>query len=451
MIYLLLFFLMKALRPDGFGVDANLWETSNLLVLVAGCLHYAPVRFMKFYYTPLKSTGFLWLSAFIVLFIISVWRSSDFVSSSIGVLKDTITLLLLLLLTYLYQQHLFTHQRPFSRPVLVGILHAIGIFCLLNLLAIVMNPMFGHSSFTTLAVLGLQGKKIVFSMYPAVHPNYVGIVGGYLFVMSLERSLFGPGFFAKLIRGVYLASGLMVVFISDSRSNLLAAVLSGLIVIALQYTKKLSLIKYSVLLIPFSHVLFLILLQFAAGFSAVQSISRDSSDLSTGNSRKFIFEAATNELNDFKPLHLVGYGEYGIYGAGLTRYYMKWFGQVTTEEVKLNASVAHNTALQVIFDMGYLGLLAYCMLIFFALSYAVKLYQAGYREYLALLSFFTYNLITGFTTTRFGNYHEVGNQLFIVFCFFIITTYQYHSLKKEDLPVSLRSTHSSPSTWQTTS
>ena len=436
MIYLFLFFLMKALRPDGFGVDISLWETANLLVLVAGCLRYMPVRSMKLYYTPLQGAKFFWFFAFIVLFIISLWRSSDFVSSSIGTLKDTITLLLLVAFVYLYQQYLFLRQRPFSQPILLTLLHAIGIFCVLNLLAIAMNPMFGQDSATTLSIVGIHTRKILFTMYPAVHPNYVGMMGGFLFVMSLERSLFGPGFRAKIIRWTYLASGILVVLVCDARTTFLAALLSGLVVLMLQRAKKLTLIRYSILLLPFSHILFLLALQFAAGFSAVQSISRDGSDLATGNSRKFIFQAATNELNDFKPLHLAGYGEYGIYGAGLTRYYMKFFHQVNSEEVMLNASVAHNTALQVIFDMGYLGLLAYCSMIFFALSCAAKLYQAGYREYLALLNFFVFNLITGFTTTRFGNYHEVANQLFIVFCFLIFTTYQYHLLKKKGIASS---------------
>ena len=436
MIYLVLFFLMKALRADGFGVDNNLWETVNILVLVIGCLHYAPVRFMKLYYTPLKKRGFLWFFFFLFLFTISLWRSNDFVSSSTGLLKDIITLLLLIALFYLYQQHRFVRQKPVSQPVLLALIHAIGIFCLLNVIAVILNPMYGQDNATTLAIVGFHTKKVLFSMYPEVHPNYVGMMGGFLFVMSLERSVFGPGFWNKVIRIAYLTAGMMVVLICDARTTFLAVLLSGLVVYGLQRIKKLSLVKYTVVLLPFSSVIFIVALQFAAGFSAVQSISRDSSDLATGNSRKFIYDAAARELSDFKPIHLVGYGEYGTYGSGLTRYYMKWFGY-DDEEVILNASVAHNTALQVIFDVGYIGLLAYSLMIFFSLAYAYKLYQAGYTEYLALLSFFVFNIITGFTTSRFGNYHEVANQLFFVFCFLILSTYNYHSLEKK-LPPSLR-------------
>ena len=422
MSYLVIFFLMKALRPDGFGVDTPLWETVNLLVLVIGCLHYVPIRFLKLYYTPLKNPAFVWFFAFVLLFLVSLWRSNDFVSSGVGIFKDTVTLLLLLLFLYLYQQHRFRRELSFSRPIIVGLVHVLGIFCLMNLVSIVINPMFGSGDFTTLSLFGLQGKRIVFSMYPDAHAVFVGIMGGYLLVMNVDRSLLGTTLMARVMRWVYLATGLIVVLISDSRSMLFSALLSVLVVILLRVTHKLTLAKYAVWLLPFSHILFLLSLQFAAGFSMMQSISRDSSDLATGNSRKFIYQAATNELSDFKPIHLIGYGEYGTYAAGLTRYYMKLFGY-TDEEQILNSSVAHNTALQVIFDIGYLGLLMYLLLIFSAMAYAYKLYQAGYQEYLALLYFFLFNIVMGVATTRYGNYHEAANQLFIAFCFITFNTY----------------------------
>ena len=423
---------MKALRPDGFGMDTNLWETLNLLVLVVGCLRYLPVRSLTLYYTPLRQwQNFFWFFAFVGLFIISIWRTNDFVSSGLGVAKDTITLVLLITLVYLYQQDLFRRKQNVSQTILLALVHAIGIFCILNVIAVVAHPIFGREDATTLSIIGVHIKRVMFTMYPDVHPNYVGMMGGFLFVMSYERALFPSTSRGKLVRWVYVAAGLAVVLICDSRSNLAAAVLSVLAVTWLSRTKSLPLAKYSAWLVPFSSVLFIASLQFLATFSVVQSISRGENDLATGNSRQFIYQAAANELSDFDPIHLVGYGEYGPYGSGITRHYMSHFGD-KDKEGTLNASVSHNTGLQVIFDMGYVGLVAFLMLLFLAMNCAIKLYQKGYREYLALLSYFLFNIIAGFTTTRFGNYHEVGHQLFVAFCFIIFSVYNYDQLQDRD-------------------
>lgn len=430
MTYLILFFLMKALRSDSFGLGTNLWETTNLLVLVLGCVHYLPIRHLKLYYVPVRnSQSLFWFFGFVFLFLVSLWRTHDFVSSGVGTVKDTITLLLLLLFLYLFQQHRLRRGLSFSRPLIAGLVHALGLFCLINLVFAILNPMYGSSSFTTLALLGLQGKRILFSMYPETHPTYVGLAGSYLAMMSLDRTLLGTTRFATVTRWVYLAAGLIVVLISDSRGMLFATLLAALIVAALQATDRLSWAKYAVWVLPFSHVFFLVSLRFAAEFSAVQSMSRGDSDLATGNSRQFIYQTATNELSDFDPIHVVGFGEYGTYGAGLTRYYMDKFGYEKEEEI-LISSVAHNTALQVIFDMGYLGLLVYIILIFTVMNYACRLYQAGYHEYIALLYFFVFNIIAGLSETRYGNYHQVAHQLFVALCFLTLTTYNYHLAKQ---------------------
>ena len=343
MIYLLLFFLMKALRPDGFGVESNLWETLNLLVLVVGCLHYLPVRFLKLYYTPLRQPrNFFWFFAFIGLFIVSIWRSNDFVSTNVGSAKDTVTLVLLIALMYLYQQDLFQRKENVSQAVLLALVHAIGIFCILNVIAVFAHPIFGRESATTLSLIGINTRRVMFTMYPEVHPNYVGMMGGFLFVMSCERALFASTSRGTIIRWIYVVAGLTVVLICDSRSNLAAAILSILAVAWLSRTKSLPLAKYSAWLIPFSSVIFIASLHFLATFSVVQSISRGDNDLATGNSRQFIYQAAANELSDFKPIHLVGFGEYGPYGSGITRHYMSHFGD-KDKEGTLNASVSHNT------------------------------------------------------------------------------------------------------------
>lgn len=429
MIYLFLFFLMQALRSDGFGVDTNLWETAILLVLVVGCLHYLPIRFLKLYYTPLRRPrSFFWFFAFLLLFVVSLWRSNDFVSSAVGVAKDTLTPVLLLVFVYLYQQHLFRRGRDFSRLVLLSLVHAIGIFCIINLIAVVANPTFGREDATTLSLVGVHIKRVMFTLYPTTHANYVGIIGGSLFALSFERSLFGPGTWGKSMQWVYLFVGLFVVLISDSRSSLAALVVGTLAVSVLKNTQNLSLTKYSVLLVPFSSALFIIGLQFLATSSSVQSVARGDSDLATGNSRKFIYQAAANELGDFKPIHLVGYGEYGTYGSGITRYYMKYFGYENEEQI-LNSSVAHNTALQVIFDIGYLGLFVYLLLIFSVISCACRLYQTNHQEYLAFLYFVMYTIIIGVTTTRYGNYHEVLHQLFVLLCFVTFNTYNLSTVQ----------------------
>jgi O-antigen ligase len=293
-----------------------------------------------------------------------------------------------------------------------------------------------------MGAFGYSMKKIIFPIYPKSHPNMVGALGGYLFILASGYYLHikNKSFRIKGILVAYLVISLIIILMGDSRGTLFGSLLTVMLMLMLVGLKKVQLLKYSVIALPFSNILFIVMLQLTAHTSFMEQISRNGShDLATGNSRKFIYAAANNELADFKPIHLVGYGEYGIYGAGLIKYYMKKFGY-ETESQRLISSVAHNTVLQVIFDTGYLGLIAFLMLLYFVFSQAYTLSRKADPVFLLVLYFLTYYVLTGISETTFGNYFTFLNLMFLLFVFTTINTYNISLTLKPYSPEILSNT-----------
>lgn len=433
--YLFFFLLIQSFEPERFFGGGSLWDFLSIGLLVTGIFKYFPVRFGKLHYFTFKNTrGFMLFSLFLVVFIISLFRTSSFLNTDLSFFKNAIMLVLLPIFIYCYYQYKEKKGKLSETGIFLTIIHALGIFCFVNLLTFILNPSFGSGAATTFSMLGINTKSVVFPMYPNVHPNSVGALGGFLLVLSVGyyRHVKDLSVRNRFILIAYCIVGFIVILMGDSRGTLAGALLTLVCLYFFMKAKKYRLLKYSVLLLPFSHVLFIITLQFAAGTSLASGVSTGSaSDLATGNSRKFIYMAANNELAEFKPVHLIGYGEYGIYGAGLTRYYMNKFGYESKEQ-RLLSSVAHNSALQAVFDIGYFGLAIYLLLIFIFFSQSHHLYDSGYSVFILVSYFLVYNIITGISETHFGNYYSFQNFLFIILAFYVINAFNINLVKKEN-------------------
>jgi O-antigen ligase len=141
--------------------------------------------------------------------------------------------------------------------------------------------------------------------------------------------------------------------------------------------------------------------------------------------------AANNELADFKPIHMIGYGEYGPYGAGLTKQYMEEKFLMETEQEKLLSSITHNTALQVIFDIGYIGLAIYLLLLSTLFSQIYILYKKNKTAVLTISYLMLYIVLMGTSETFYGNYAPFRNYLFIIITSFVFITYNAYLYKKQ--------------------
>jgi O-antigen ligase len=262
----------------------------------------------------------------------------------------------------------------------------------------------------------------------------IGTLGGYLFVISIAYMKHVADIPSKLKKRLYLyaVTGVIVILMSDSRTIFFSALLCIATMFLLSSVNKLNVIKYTVWIIPFSNVIFMAFLQYTASTSMASTLSRGGgSDIATGNSRKFIYLAANNELADFKPIHMIGYGEYGPYGAGLTKLYMEEKFLMESETEKLLSSLTHNTALQAIFDTGYIGLAVYILLLLITFSQIYKLYKTGKPAVLTICYLLFYIIIMGTSETFFGNYTPFRNYLFIILTFFIFISYNAYLYKKQ--------------------
>jgi hypothetical protein len=438
MIFLIIFLLVNIFEPETFFGSGIIWDLVSIVSLLAGCVYYLPLQYGRISYTPIINTrGFLLFTLFLLLLIISFWRTHNFLNTQFSFIKNSFTIALIPLFIYFLYQKKAVKTENFEKEFLKAVIHILGIFCFVNFIAFVLEPTYANVAATTFRFIGVSTKKMIFPLYPDTHPASIGSLGGFLVVLSAAylKHVKARELKDKLLLISYIIIGLIIILMSDSRANLFTAVISVFGMYALFSFNKLSLIKYSVWLLPFSNLLFISVLQVTANTSFMSQISRSSSaDIATGNSRAFIYMAANKELSDFKPEHIVGFGEYGPYGIGLTKYYMEDKFGYETKEQKLISSVTHNTALQVIFDIGYLGLVIYLLLLFAVFSQSITLFNKGKPAMILISYLLAYMVINGTSATYYGNYHPFQNYLFIILAFFVFMSSNARQIEcKQDM------------------
>lgn len=435
MIFLIIFLLVNVFEPARFFGSDLVWELVSLGSLLGGCIYYLPLRNGKLFYTPIFNTrGVLVFVAFILLLIISFWRTHSFLDSQFSVFKKSLIITLLPVFIYLLYQKKTEEGEGFEQVFLKTIIHVLGIFCFANFLAFVISPTYGAGAATTFQFIGITTKKLIYTLYPHTHPARIGSLGGFLVVLSAAylRHVKAKDFKEKAIMILYIGIGFFIILISDSRANLFTAILCIVGMYALIRFNKLNVLKYAVWVVPFSSFIFIAILQISANTSFMSNISRgNSSDIATGNSRAFIYKAANKELGDFKPIHVVGFGEYGPYGAGITKYYMEAKFGYKSKEQKLISSVTHNTALQVIFDIGYIGLLVYMFLLFSIFSQSISMFKNGKTALILVCYILGYMVINGTSGTYYGHYNAFQNYLFVILAFFVILVLNKHLINSK--------------------
>jgi hypothetical protein len=435
MPFLFIFLLINIFEPGNFFGSDKVWDALSIITLLVGCIRYFPVRSSKIYYIPVFNVkSFILFFIFIAILIVSLFRTHSFLNSDLTTVKNVTTILIIPVFLYLFYQYESQNPAFSERQFILLIINVLGIFGIVNILAFALNPTYSTEAATTFRFIGINTRRIVFPVNPGVHPNMIGTLGGYLFVLSIAYIKHVSNISSKVKRRLYLytIAGVIVILMSDSRTIFFSALLCIATMYILSSMNKLELIKYTVWILPFSNIIFMAFLQYTASTSMATTLSRGGgADIATGNSRKFIYLAANNELADFKPIHIIGYGEYGPYGAGLTKLYMEEKFLMESETDKLLSSITHNTALQAIFDTGYIGLAVYLILLLVVFSQINKLIKSDKPFYLPISYLIFYIIIMGTSETFFGNYTPFRNYLFIILTFFVFTSYNAYLYKKQ--------------------
>jgi O-antigen ligase len=173
------------------------------------------------------------------------------------------------------------------------------------------------------------------------------------------------------------------------------------------------------------------LLPFLGQYDAFSFLSRSSGDLQTGNSRFLIWGISFAEFAQFKPIHLIGYGEYGHLGSGASKLWENIFSNWEDSGNK----TPHNTMLVIMFDTGYIGLFFYISLLYGFIAKMIKIWLWQKPQRYLYLSYFLFMLLQGVTESTFGFYFF--DYLFIFFMIFIVEMIDYKKITSESEEIAV--------------
>jgi len=165
--------------------------------------------------------------------------------------------------------------------------------------------------------------------------------------------------------------------------------------------------------------------------TVVSTLSRSGSDLTNMSNRLVIWNIVLDELINFKWIHLIGFGYRGQVLSGLSRSYSFLFTSYTSSEI----ASAHNSLLQSVLEVGYLGSFLFIALLFLLMGKLAQTTQRNRNDYTpkAMLFVLAYLILSGITEAVFSpDYQEI----FTVFIFiWAATGTMYIELLRPQKPI----------------
>ena len=274
-----------------------------------------------------------------------------------------------------------------------------------------------------LSYFGISLQRVIFPLVNAL--NEYSIYIGSIFGLSLWLSIVYKKQKFLLLFTTFVT--LAVLLFVDSRAALLYPVffvIISYIIYKFNFKRIKLLFPFLAFLVILGPILLVNLLPAISGNSAVSTaLSRHTNDIATGNTRFAIWSMATETFKNFDPIQIVGYGQTGHYGSGASLRWQYLFNGWKYSDMKS----PHDTALSVLFDIGYVGLIIYILLIYQSLKkvsviWASKPIVAG-----ALFIFLLYNIVEGIGESL-GNF-DLLNYLYLFIMIVIIINFEYDSLK----------------------
>ncbi|CAM1348072.1 O-antigen ligase family protein [Tenacibaculum insulae] len=167
-------------------------------------------------------------------------------------------------------------------------------------------------------------------------------------------------------------------------------------------------------LILYGSNLLLLFLAYISQMEEFSFLARSSEDFATGNSRSLIWGISFLEFFNFKPIHIVGYGEFGHYKSGASILWSAIFSGDEGGETK----TPHSLFYSVLFDYGYIGLLIILLIQRKIIRVIRYTWSKCFHESVYILSFFIYWVLLGITESFFGFYSSNIIFIFVSFCVF---------------------------------
>jgi hypothetical protein len=385
-----------------------------LAVLLLGVATHLFFKKGNLYFKPPRiNTGILVFVAFMTVFTLSLYNTGLPGSTFVGSTNEVLTVLMMLVLVMAgisYRYEAEPDKELISSEAILGILVACGIVVtgMLVMFFVNYNKTSGGEPATILGGLGItMQKRSIIIGESATHPNTVGIYSSAVFVMSwIALKVFQVGKGMKWALRIFTFTAFGFILVADSRGSFGNAFIALLVVWSVDKLRFRFVPGLMVLLTPFLPFLLLATLSFVASTSVASKVSRsdDGSELADANSRGTIWDYCYEELIEFKPVHLMGYGAYGHYKAGLSPKYEVEIRGLEAGNPPL--MVAHSFFFQSFLDVGYIGTILFVFSLFLATQNAVFLLDRGFKPAKLLIGYFVYYVLSGATESTFGLYNK---------------------------------------------
>jgi len=246
----------------------------------------------------------------------------------------------------------------------VALILGLGVFVLTNVIGYY-GGIRGFNTLETvgqnkmLSFLGLNVSRVALPFSTGV--NNFGAMSGLGMVSGFFLLRYGKGIALKSAGLAACLLGALGMVLVDSRASLGISILTCMVVLVAAKSTRVAwgirALPYAVLIAPFAILLFA---NVVADTAFAQLIVREGAfaqRLGVLTARDVVWTSALNILSTPNLLHLVGYGSVGHYTSGATLEYSWVFGQIAG----LTAASLHNANLQIIFDIGYVGFVAWLL------------------------------------------------------------------------------------------
>jgi hypothetical protein len=305
------------------------------------------------------------------ILLVSMARSNNPAHEGLGGILLVLMWGAILVAVALLAVQLTTCSMEERESILIAISLALPAYVLLNVLlhfAGVANPnplLVDHPEGSLGALLGLRVKRTLLPMARGI--NNFGVLSGLSLCLSLTVLLANrTAIWLRAVCGVLVAGALWALVLVDSRGPLLFGVLSGVGVPMLRKLRLGGLARWVVPAAPLLPVGLLLGLALIARTPLARSVSRQPGDLTSATGRLFIWGVAGAKLVRHPALiDLVGYGQYGAKGAGVVN---AWARSFVGFEADPTLTSTHNVSMQLVYDVGYLGLILVLWIIWWTLG-----------------------------------------------------------------------------------
>lgn len=305
-----------------------------------------------------ENLALLFLMALLALFAVADLRAGYIgLLSPIGYLGSFVWTFAILL--YLLSVVSLNDSDASRRMLMMSLVCGLGFFVALNVASYLaglrgINSIESTGENKILSLMGIQAQRARLPFTTGI--NNFGAMAGLAAVAGFALARSSRGVTLFLIGSLVSALGFFGGVLADSRGSLGISVLVCVIVVVLTSRAKYRFgLNYLPILVLIAPILIYGSSYIVSNTGLANLFVREgqfAQRLGVLTGRDFVWESAFRILSEPVPMHLIGYGTFGQVTSGAT----KGYAWIFLELPSFARQSLHNISLQMIFDIGYIGL-----------------------------------------------------------------------------------------------